>query len=90
MLSQAFAINSIGGGMLGVMMIGFQRAAFSSEAGLGSSAIAHAAAKTNEPLREGFVASLEPFVDTIVICCMTGLTVLITGAYLSERREELR
>ena len=81
---EAFAMQSAVGGILGAMMIGFQRAAFSSEAGLGSSAIAHAAAKTNEPLREGFVASLEPFVDTIVICCMTGLTVLITGAYLSE------
>lgn len=78
---EAFAWQSAFGGLIGAMMLGFQRAAFSSEAGLGSSAIAHAAARTDEPLREGFVASLEPFVDTIVICCMTGLTVLITGAY---------
>ncbi|MEM6757658.1 MAG: alanine/glycine:cation symporter family protein [Planctomycetota bacterium] len=81
---EAFAWDSAFGGLIGVMMLGFQRAAFSSEAGLGSSAIAHAAARTREPLREGLVAGLEPFIDTIVICCMTGLTVLITGAYLEE------
>ncbi|MEM8739648.1 MAG: alanine/glycine:cation symporter family protein [Planctomycetota bacterium] len=69
------------GGVLGVIMIGFQRAAFSSEAGIGSSAVAHSAAKVDEPVREGFVASLEPFIDTIVICFMTGMVVLITGAY---------
>lgn len=72
------------GGVIGAMMVGFQRAAFSSEAGIGSSAIAHSAAKTDEPVREGLVASLEPFVDTIVICFMTGMTVLITGAYQAE------
>ncbi|MEQ9455125.1 MAG: alanine/glycine:cation symporter family protein [Phycisphaeraceae bacterium] len=80
-LGQAFAAESIYGGIIGVMIIGFQRAAFSSEAGLGSSAIAHAAAQTKEPTREGFVASLEPFVDTVIICFMTGMVVLITGAY---------
>lgn len=69
------------GGVLGAMMVGFQRAAFSSEAGIGSSAVAHSAARTDEPVREGLVASLEPFVDTIVICFMTGMVVLITGAY---------
>lgn len=69
------------GGVLGVVMIGFQRAAFSSEAGIGSSAVAHSAAKVDEPIREGLVASLEPFIDTIVICFMTGMVVLITGAY---------
>ncbi|MDX1566130.1 MAG: alanine:cation symporter family protein, partial [Phycisphaeraceae bacterium] len=70
-----------GGGLIGVLIIGFQRAAFSSEAGLGSSAIAHSAAKSAEPVREGLVASLEPFIDTIVICFLSGMTVLITGAY---------
>ncbi|MEM7682716.1 MAG: alanine/glycine:cation symporter family protein [Planctomycetota bacterium] len=68
------------GGLIGAMMIGFQRAAFSSEAGVGSSAIAHSAAQTDEPVREGFVASLEPFIDTVVICFMTGMVVLITNA----------
>ncbi|MEM1027991.1 MAG: alanine/glycine:cation symporter family protein [Planctomycetota bacterium] len=69
------------GGVIGAMMVGFQRAAFSSEAGIGSSAVAHSAAKVDEPIREGFVASLEPFIDTIVICFMTGMVVLITGVY---------
>jgi AGCS family alanine or glycine:cation symporter len=78
---EAWAPEAGLGGVLGVMMIGFQRAAFSSEAGIGSSAVAHSAAKVDEPIREGFVASLEPFIDTIVICFMTGMVVLITGAY---------
>lgn len=81
---QAFGFEAAFGGLLGAMMVGFQRAAFSSEAGMGSSAIAHAAAKTDEPVREGFVASLEPFVDTVVICFLTGMVVLITGAYQAE------
>jgi len=84
-MSEAFAGTSIFGGFLGAMMVGFQRAAFSSEAGLGSSAIAHSAAQTTEPVREGFVASLEPFIDTIVICFLTGMTVLITNAYIAPQ-----
>lgn len=79
--SQAWTSEAGLGGVLGVVMVGFQRAAFSSEAGIGSSAVAHSAAKVDEPVREGLVASLEPFVDTIVICFMTGMVVLITGAY---------
>lgn len=79
--SAAFSMDAAFGGMIGAIIVGFQRAAFSSEAGLGSSAIAHSAAKTDHPVREGFVASLEPFIDTIVICFLTGMTVLITGAY---------
>ena len=79
--AQAFGYHSMAGGLLGVLVIGFQRAAFSSEAGIGSSAVAHAAAKTHEPIQEGLVASLEPFIDTIVICFMTGMVVLITGVY---------
>ena len=82
--AEAFAMKSAFGGFIGVMMVGFQRAAFSSEAGIGSSAIAHSAAKTDEPIREGLVASLEPFIDTIVICFMTGMVVLITGAYKAD------
>ncbi|MEM1209133.1 MAG: alanine/glycine:cation symporter family protein [Planctomycetota bacterium] len=80
--ADAFGADAAFGGLIGAMMVGFQRAAFSSEAGVGSSAIAHAAAQTKEPVREGFVASLEPFIDTVVICFMTGMVVLITGAYL--------
>ena len=69
------------GGVIGVMVVGFQRAAFSNEAGTGSSSIAHAAAATDEPVREGIVALLEPFIDTIVVCTMTALIVVVTGAY---------
>jgi len=79
--SHAFGLEAMYGGLIGALIVGFQRAAFSSEAGMGSSAIAHAAAKTDEPVREGFVASLEPFIDTVVICFLTGMVVLITGAY---------
>ena len=80
---QAFNPEAVYGGFLGVMIIGMRRAAFSNEAGLGSASIAHAAAKTNEPIREGLVAMLEPFIDTIVVCTMTALAILATGAHLS-------
>jgi len=79
--ADAFGADAAFGGLIGAMIVGFQRAAFSSEAGVGSSAIAHSAAQTKEPVREGFVASLEPFIDTVVICFMTGMVVLITGVY---------
>ena len=69
------------GGFIGVLVTGFKRAAFSNEAGVGSAAIAHSAAKTAYPVREGIVALLEPFIDTIVVCTMTGLVIVITGAY---------
>ena len=67
------------GGIIGVLIQGFRRAAFSNEAGVGSASIAHAAAKTNEPVSEGIVALLEPFIDTVVICTMTALVLIITG-----------
>lgn len=79
--SQAFAPQAVGGGIIGTMVQGFRRSAFSNEAGIGSAAIAHSVAKTDEPVREGIVALLEPFIDTIVICNMTGLVIVITGAY---------
>ncbi|MFK7927445.1 MAG: alanine/glycine:cation symporter family protein [Myxococcota bacterium] len=69
------------GGFVGVLITGFQRAAFSNEAGVGSAAIAHSAARTEYPVREGIVALLEPFIDTIVVCTMTALVIVITGAY---------
>lgn len=74
----AFSMKGVTGGVLGIMIIGFQRAAFSNEAGIGSAAIAHSAVNTDEPLTEGFVALLEPFIDTVVICTLTGL-VLVTA-----------
>ncbi len=75
----AWSGHAMGGGFLGVLVVGVQRAVFSNEAGIGSAAIAHAAAKTREPVREGIVALLGPFVDTVVICLMTALVILITG-----------
>ncbi|MHC4381063.1 MAG: alanine/glycine:cation symporter family protein, partial [Planctomycetota bacterium] len=77
----AFNQNAAFGGFIGVLVIGFQRAAFSNEAGVGSAAIAHSAAKTDYPVREGIVALLEPFIDTIVVCTMTALVIVISGAY---------
>ena len=79
--SEAFSGQAVEGGILGIAIIGITRAAFSNEAGIGSAAIAHAAAKTEEPAREGIVAMIGPFIDTIVICTMTALVVLLTGVY---------
>ncbi|MAA78193.1 MAG: hypothetical protein CL916_02955 [Deltaproteobacteria bacterium] len=81
MFSHAFGAEAAYGGLIGALIQGFRRAAFSNEAGVGSASIAHSAAATNEPVREGIVALLEPFIDTIVICTMTGLVVVITGVY---------
>lgn len=80
-IKSAFTSNAAYGGFLGVMVTGIKRAAFSNEAGLGSASIAHAAAKTDEPVSEGIVALLEPFIDTVVVCTMTGLVIVITGVY---------
>lgn len=79
--SSAFNPDAYRGGFVGVLVWGFKRAAFSNEAGVGSAAIAHAAAKTEYPVREGIVSLLEPFVDTIVVCTMTALVIVITGAH---------
>jgi AGCS family alanine or glycine:cation symporter len=79
--TQAFAPDAIYGGFIGTLVIGFRRAAFSNEAGVGSAAIAHSAAKTDYPVREGIVALLEPFIDTVVICTMTALVIVVSGAY---------
>ena len=77
----AFAPDAAFGGFIGVLIQGFRRAAFSNEAGVGSASIAHSAAKTNEPVSEGIVALLEPFIDTVVICTMTALVIIFTGFY---------
>lgn len=68
------------GGLVGVLIVGFQRAAFSNEAGLGSAPIAHSPVKTRRPVSEGFVALLEPFIDTVIVCTMTALTIIIADA----------
>ena len=83
-VSSAFSPEAGYGGFIGVMITGFRRAAFSCEAGVGSAAIAHSAAKAEHPVQEGIVALLEPFIDTVVICTMTALVIVITGAYDNE------
>ncbi|MBZ9779408.1 amino acid carrier protein [Psychroflexus sp. CAK8W] len=83
-LSGAFTPTALKGGFIGVLVVGFQRAAFSNEAGVGSAAIAHSAAKTNHPPSEGFVALLEPFIDTVVVCTLTALVLIFTGMHEVE------
>ncbi|MDB4354135.1 alanine:cation symporter family protein, partial [Akkermansiaceae bacterium] len=72
---------AVGGGVIGVMIQGMKRATFSNEAGIGSAAIAHSAAKTKFAASEGVVALLEPFIDTVVVCTTTALVIIITGTY---------
>ena len=79
----AFQTDAMKGGIVGVLIVGFQRASFSNEAGAGSAAIAHSAVKTDEPITEGFVALLEPFIDTVVICTMTALVIIFTGMHVN-------
>lgn len=81
-INGAFNPQGVAGGIIGVMIQGIQRSTFSSEAGVGAASIAHATASTKEPIREGYVALLEPFIDTVVICTITALVIVITGAYV--------
>jgi len=83
-ISEAFSPTAAAGGALGALIIGFQRAAFSNEAGLGSAPIAHAAVKTDIPVTEGLVSLLEPFIDTIIICTITALVIVLTGVYVER------
>ena len=85
--SGAFNPQGIAGGVIGVMIIGFQRSAFSNEAGIGSAPIAHSAVKTRRPISEGFVALLEPFIDTVIVCTMTALTIIVANQ--ASYREDL-
>jgi len=80
-VTKAFSLDAGLGGLIGVLVQGFKRAAFSSEAGIGSAAIAHAAARVKYPVRQGIVALMEPFIDTVVICTMTALVIILTGVY---------
>ena len=77
----AFSPEGVAGGVVGVLFQGFKRAAFSNEAGIGSAAIAHSAVRTNRPVTEGLVALYEPFVDTVVVCTITALVIIITGTW---------
>lgn len=81
-LTDAFSANAVLGGAVGAIIIaGARRAAFSNEAGIGTAAMMHGAAKTDEPIREGLVAMIGPFIDTIIVCTLTGLAIIITGTW---------
>jgi len=80
-LHEAFYPTAVAGGMIGVMIQGFKRASFSSEAGIGSAPIAHAPSQVKYPIQQGLVALYEPFIDTVVICTMTALVIVTTGVY---------
>jgi AGCS family alanine or glycine:cation symporter len=83
--SDAFSGNSVAGGAIGaVILIGVQRGVFSNEAGIGTESLAHGAAKTNEPTREGLVAMLGPIIDTLIVCTCTALAILITGVWQGD------
>lgn len=89
-VTEAFSPVAVAGGMVGALVQGFKRAAFSSEAGLGSAAIAHSTAAVKYPVRQGLVALYEPFIDTVVICTMTALVIVITGVYNAPEYESIR
>ncbi|WP_300588381.1 alanine/glycine:cation symporter family protein [Marivita sp.] len=80
----AFTGLGVAGGLVGALIQGFRRAAFSNEAGVGSAAIAHSAVRTKEPITEGFVSLLEPLIDTVIVCTMTALVIIITGQLISD------
>ena len=80
----AFTGLGVAGGLVGALIQGFKRAAFSNEAGVGSAAIAHSAVRTKEPVTEGIVSLLEPFIDTVVICTMTALVITISGVLITD------
>ena len=83
-VTDAFTGEAVAGGAVGTVIItGIRRAAFSNEAGIGLEAMAHGAARTREPVREGLVAMLEPLIDTIIVCSMTALAILMTGVWLT-------
>jgi AGCS family alanine or glycine:cation symporter len=88
-LQGAFTPAACYGGFFGVLVIGAKRACFSNEAGAGSAAIAHSAAKTEEPVSEGIVALLEPFIDTVLVCTLTGLMIVMSGIYRLPEIQQL-
>ena len=88
-VTEAFAPTAVAGGLIGVLVQGFKRAAFSSEAGIGSAAIAHSAAAVKYPVRQGVVALYEPLIDTVIICTMTALVIILTGVYNAPEHHAL-
>jgi AGCS family alanine or glycine:cation symporter len=87
----AFTGNAVMGGAVGAVIItGARRAAFSNEAGIGTAPMVHGASKTNEPIREGLIAMLGPFIDTIVVCTLTALVILLTGVWKTSENDGVR
>lgn len=82
-ISDAFSGEAAAGGMLGAFVVGMQRAVYSSEAGVGSAVIAHAQARTHDPASEGLVALLEPFIDTVIVCSLGAIAIVLAGTYQS-------
>ncbi|WOE76525.1 alanine/glycine:cation symporter family protein [Alterisphingorhabdus coralli] len=86
-ISDAFSGDAVAGGMIGAFIVGMQRAVYSSEAGVGSAVIAHAQARTNEPASEGLVALLEPFLDTVVVCSLGAVAIVLAGTWAGEHQD---
>src|SRR5688572_16677731 len=84
---EAFAPQAVTGGVIGALIAGFRRAAFANEAGLGSAPMAHATVRTREPMSQGFAALMEPFLDTVIICLLTALVVVVTGVYQTSNAD---
>jgi AGCS family alanine or glycine:cation symporter len=84
---EAFAPHAVTGGVVGALIQGFRRASFANEAGIGSAPMAHAVVRTREPMSQGFAALMEPFLDTIVICLLTALVVVVSGVYQTSASE---
>ncbi len=85
----AFAPNAVTGGVVGALIQGFRRASFANEAGIGSAPMAHATVRTREPMSQGFAALMEPFLDTIVICLLTALVVVVSGVYQTSHNVDI-
>jgi len=81
---EAFAPTAVAGGVVGALIQGFRRAAFANEAGVGSAPMAHATVRTKEPMSQGFAALMEPFLDTIIICLLTALVIVVSGVNLTS------
>lgn len=90
-VTDAFTGEAMAGGAVGaVIIIGARRAAFSNEAGIGTAPMVHGASKNNEPIREGLIAMLGPFIDTIVVCTLTALVIMLTGVWESTEKDGVR
>lgn len=84
---EAFVADAVAGGIVGALIQGFRRAAFANEAGVGSAPMAHATVRTDEPMSQGFAALMEPFLDTIIICLLTALVIVVSGVYQTSANE---